>query len=433
MPSVLSIMRPHARSADSTLPFRDRSTHPLADEHSSILSNVTRPIEVVIVQPVADLFGGAERMLWLYLEHHDRSQVSPTVVLLQPGTLALACRSWGVPVLTIDAGRLRHVWRGAHAIVRLAVLLRRQRPDLVLSWMGKGHPYAVAAAGIASLPRQRLTWWQHSIPDGNRIDRIMNRLPAAALGASSHATRVAQHRLMRPQRPMHVVHPGVPDDLSQDAPAVRDRARRELNISDGECLVGMIARFQEWKGQHRFVAAMALLRDRGIAARGLLVGGDPHGLEPAYTTRVLDDLRRLRLSNTVTRIDQVADPRKYFLALDIFVNVSVNETLGLAVLEAMCAQKAIVAVDDGGGVAEIIDHNRSGLLLARADPELLAEALSVLIRDSALRGRLAAEARGTWAEGHTAVAMAANLDSTIVQLARDPSTVLCSTHPLSPE
>jgi glycosyltransferase involved in cell wall biosynthesis len=183
----------------------------------------------------------------------------------------------------------------------------------------------------------------------------------------------------------------------------------------------MIARFKEWKGQHRFVAALALLRDRGIAARGLLVGGDPHALEPAYTRRVLDDLDRLGLADRVTRIDQVADPRKYLVALDVFVNISVNETLGLALLEAMCAQKAIVAVDDDGGVAEIIEHEQSGLLLPRADARLLGDALAVLTHDSALRQKLAAGARGRWEARHTVEQMAANLDAALVRLVRGPS------------
>jgi len=163
---------------------------------------------------------------------------------------------------------------------------------------------------------------------------------------------------------------------------------------------------------------MSLLRDRGVIVRGLLVGGDPHGLEPGYTTRVLGDIERLGLTEAVTRVDQVTDPRKYLLALDVFVNVSVNETLGLALLEAMCAQKAIVAVDDDGGVGEIIDHDRSGLLLARADPELLADALVVLIEDSATRARLAVAARRSWEKRHTAERMAADLDSALVRLVR---------------
>jgi glycosyltransferase involved in cell wall biosynthesis len=178
----------------------------------------------------------------------------------------------------------------------------------------------------------------------------------------------------------------------------------------------MISRVQRWKGQHHFLKALALLRDRGIECRGLLVGGDAYGLDPVYNGEIRSLRQELGLQQRLTWVDHVADPSEYLVALDVFVNVSVREGgVSLALIEAMAAGRCIVAVADGGS-PEALQDNRSGILLARSDGGLLADALTRTLTEPNLRTRLGVAARAEYERRFTAESFARTLEDRLCLL-----------------
>ncbi len=78
--------------------------------------------------------------------------------------------------------------------------------------------------------------------------------------------------------------------------------------------------------------------------------------------------------------------------LDIFVAFSRHESFGVAAIEAAACAKAIV-VSDADGLAEVIQHEQTGLVVRRADPLAAADALCRLAGDDALRRSLGTAAR----------------------------------------
>src|SRR5439155_26579608 len=77
---------------------------------------------------------------------------------------------------------------------------------------------------------------------------------------------------------------------------------------------------------------------------------------------------------------------------DIFVLPSRSEALPNAVIEAMAAGLPIVA-SAVGGILELIDDGRTGLLAATGDARALADQIGRLMNDPALAARLGAAAR----------------------------------------
>jgi glycosyltransferase involved in cell wall biosynthesis len=73
--------------------------------------------------------------------------------------------------------------------------------------------------------------------------------------------------------------------------------------------------------------------------------------------------------------------------MDIFALPSLEEGSPNALLEAMASERAVVATAVGG-VADIVEHERSGLLVEAGAPQRLAEALARLATDAELRHRL---------------------------------------------
>src|SRR4029077_21111951 len=67
---------------------------------------------------------------------------------------------------------------------------------------------------------------------------------------------------------------------------------------------------------------------------------------------------------------------------------SYREALGLVVLEAMALSRPVVA-SNVGGIPEMVEHERSGLLVPPHDPEALADAIVRLLLDHPLADMLA--------------------------------------------
>src|SRR5262249_7851056 len=156
-----------------------------------------------------------------------------------------------------------------------------------------------------------------------------------------------------------------------------------------------VGRLQPWKGQDRFLRALAELRRGGRDVHGLVVGGDAYGRSPEYVVELARLVERLGLEGAVTMTGQVDDARPYLAAMDVAVNASVGGPLGIVLPEAMAAERAVVAVAAGGPL-EIIEPDVTGVLAPGGEPKELAAAIDGLLADPARRARIAA-AGARWA------------------------------------
>jgi glycosyltransferase involved in cell wall biosynthesis len=84
---------------------------------------------------------------------------------------------------------------------------------------------------------------------------------------------------------------------------------------------------------------------------------------------------------------------EYYRSADVFVFPSIwDEPFGIPVIEAMAAGLPVVATRVGG-VVETVEDGKTGFLVPPADSHALAEAISALVQDRALRERLGAAGR----------------------------------------
>jgi glycosyltransferase involved in cell wall biosynthesis len=146
--------------------------------------------------------------------------------------------------------------------------------------------------------------------------------------------------------------------------------RRQLGLTDGAPLIGMVARLQRWKGVHVFIDAMAEVIRRHPDAVGVVVGG-AHHLEPKYTEQLVAQIAGLGLAERVHLVGFRSNVPEWVSAFDVAVHASNDEPFGMVVIEAMALGKP-VAASASGGVAEIIEHGRTGLLSEFEDASALA-------------------------------------------------------------
>jgi glycosyltransferase involved in cell wall biosynthesis len=156
----------------------------------------------------------------------------------------------------------------------------------------------------------------------------------------------------------------------------------------GAPVIGALGRLVSKKGFGDLLEALALLRARGHPWELCLAGSGPE------ETALRQLAARLGLEREVRFLGWIDDKRSFFAALDVFCVPSREEPFGIAVLEGMAHARATVATD-APGPREIISHGRDGLLVPRATPAALAEAIGALLGDPDRRHELARAGRET--------------------------------------
>jgi glycosyltransferase involved in cell wall biosynthesis len=182
---------------------------------------------------------------------------------------------------------------------------------------------------------------------------------------------------------------GVPESLLtiQNGVALADYPERAPSPRADRPLVALFAgRLTNWKGVETILLAARDLAD----VRVEIVGDGPE--LPLMTTlhAQLGAPRHVLLLGRMS----AQELRKRMLAADVFLLPSDYEGMSHTLLEA-CAAGLVPVVSNCGGNREVISDGENGLLHPYGDPAALRAALDRLVRDEALRVRLAAAARAT--------------------------------------
>jgi glycosyltransferase involved in cell wall biosynthesis len=164
----------------------------------------------------------------------------------------------------------------------------------------------------------------------------------------------------------------------------REKTRRAWGIKPAEVVVGHLANNSREKGSVDLLLAVQKLWQRGVPVRMVLAGPQM----PNFLKFWESFSQTLPNPDAVLRLGEINDSQKIdFLAgLDIFALPSRSDSFGLVLLEAWASGLPNVGYR-AGGVADVIRHERDGLLVRCGDIDGLADGLVHLIEDGDLRRR----------------------------------------------
>jgi len=165
----------------------------------------------------------------------------------------------------------------------------------------------------------------------------------------------------------------------------RDKAREALGIAEGDTAVGFVGRLDPCKGADMLVHAAAILCKKSDRYRFVIVGEGSQRCELEHL------VLRSGLDKKVIFAGLCKNPAETMVAFDMAVVPSRREAFGIAAVEFMRMNIPVIA-SSAGGLLEIIQHEKTGLLLNELSPDRIAEAIERLARDDALRQKLTREA-----------------------------------------
>jgi sugar transferase (PEP-CTERM/EpsH1 system associated) len=329
--------------------------------------------------------GGLERNIINQIREGQRLGQTVSVVCMErPGTLASLATSYGAKLICLDK---RPGFR-LEMINRMRRALQILQPDVVHTHQIGPLFYTGPAARRVGIPLVVHT--EHGKEDYSKLrlrwlTRMASRYAARFYCLTvDMAAEVIAHRVVA-RRKVTVIRNGIDTDCFR-APCDPIAIRRELNIPLAAPLVGTVGRLNEIKRQDRLLRAFAQVRTQLPDAYLLLVGDGPLFESLRDQASSLGIGERVRFAGYQPRITP------YLRAMDVFALTSRSEGMPQAVLEA-CVVGVPVIATAVGGVPEVIEHGRTGLLVDQGDESALATGLLEILTNRTKAQRMCTAAQ----------------------------------------
>lgn len=326
--------------------------------------------------------GGTERQVLQMIGLMKASGAEVQLATLR-GTAWLTREEAGCPFTRFSLGSL---WSpsGMRELMRLRRWMRQQRFDVVQTFFVEANiigPIIARSAGVPVIlgSRRNLNYWMGA---GARwLQRFSNRY-ATRLVANCEAVRqhIITSERFAPERVV-VVYNGLDVSAFDPARTQRTRIREKIGIPQDAVVVGMVAALRPVKGTELFVRAASKVPPGNVYF--VLVGDGP--LRPQLET----DATASGLGERFKFLGAKKDIPLYLQSLDLAVLCSESEGFSNSILEYLAAGLPVVATDVGGNREAVGD---AGILVSSGDTQGVAEAMTRLATDSALRSRLATAA-----------------------------------------
>ncbi|MBI3558626.1 MAG: glycosyltransferase family 4 protein, partial [Deltaproteobacteria bacterium] len=277
------------------------------------------------------------------------------------------------------------------AIAQLALHLRKTRTDIVHAHLFGACMAGLTAARIAGVPRRIYTrhhstvnhvYFRHAII----YDRIFNFLATDIIATCQNVREVLMKLEGVPSAKINVVNFGF--QLADFEAVSRERVdglRTKYELTEKRPVVGVIAKYIEWKGiQYAIAAFHEVLK---VHPDACLVLANAHGAEYAATIKKL--LSRLP-AGSYREIDFEQDFMALYQLFDVFVHTPVDasaEAFGQIYVEALAA--SIPSVFTLSGIArEFVVQDQNALVVGYRDSAATAQAILKILGDRELARRL---------------------------------------------
>ncbi len=361
---------------------------------------------VKVLNVISDTnIGGAGRVLLNYLKYSDRSNFDTNVCLPRGSLLAEPLREAGAAVYELPLCPDKSFDLGDIGVIR--TLIKKIQPDIV-------HTHGSFSGRIAGRRcGKTVIYTRHCVfPVSPRIksgpgrllnkfineryaDRIIAVSPAACENLTDGGIREGR---------IDVMMNGVEPVARRDPEACR-KLKAELGIKDGDFVLGILARLEEYKGHAIILDAVKALRDEGRQIKLLIAGAGSCGQS------VSGRIDALGLGGSVNCLGFVEDVAAVLSILDVQLNASYGtETSSLSLLEGMSMGLPAV-VSDYGGNPYVIEDGVNGLLFKNRDSTDLARCIRRVMDEPGLLKTLAAGSVKRFAERFTAQKFAESVES----------------------
>jgi glycosyltransferase involved in cell wall biosynthesis len=362
--------------------------------------------------------GAGEHVLSL-ARHCDPDRFESSVAMADSSPMRAEFERAGVRVLPLSLDHHGGLKRNVVAFRQLTRLLRRERFDLIQTHTSVAGALGRVAAkmctrapvvhmlhAFAAHPHRSPASRGLALFVERRLDRFTDWYIA---GSRAMVERGVAQRIFRANKVV-LISNGI--DLSRfdgggsGLPPEQKPESRPITI-------GFLGRLEKQKGVAYLIRAAALVREQNRNVR-FLIAGD--GQLRSQLERLTAELQ---VSDMVEFVGWQRDVPAFLERIDIMAMPSLWEAFGLSAAEAMAMRKPVIA-SRIEGLPEVVDHDRTGILVPPAEPEALARAIVELAGDPQRQRTLGQQGRARVEQHFTVTRMIERHEALYERLAGHP-------------
>jgi len=276
---------------------------------------------------------------------------------------------------------------------KLATFIDNENIDLIHIHLGKDLPLA-AFAKFLSKRKPRLVYTRHMMITRSKNDFYHNfiyRQIDLIITISKQLETLVKSFIPLCKDKTTTLYTGVKEpEHFLDKTNIKQQ-REYSGFADTDFIVGLIGRLEENKGQHLLIEAIHLAKKNKHEIKAFIVG---HEMTQGYREQLSEQARTLGISKNIKFHDFTNQPQQLMQLCDCVVLATSRETFGLVLPEAMRAGVAVIG-SNSGGVPEIINHKKTGLLFETNNAQSLYLQIQTLLLNPDFKHQLALQGKET--------------------------------------
>ncbi len=312
----------------------------------------------------------------------DRRKINLSFVLLNPGESALEGVLQEKKILFS-----RITYRGKKdlpkAIVQIYGFLKTHKIQIVHCHLFDANVAGLVAAKLAGVKRRiytrhHSTLHHHYFPRAVYYDRFINYLATDIVAVSENVRRIVIEKENAGPEKIKLIHHGFDLEKFTNPDFVKIQKQKKKYETVGKYpVIGVIARYTEWKGIQYIIPAFAQLLVNHPNAKLLLTNANGN-----YKPQIQQLLQQLP-PESYTEIGFEEDLFSLYGLFDIFVHVPINPTIeafGQTYVEALAA--GVPSIFTLSGVAaEFVEDEKTALVVPFQDSNAIFEGIKKILHD----------------------------------------------------
>ena len=277
--------------------------------------------------------------------------------------------------------------QSAHELDRF---VRRTQIEIVHAHLARD--YSLGSYAARRNPQTKFIATRHVLFQLNRLHRHTLARATRVIAVSNAVARELRSSDVVAEKQIAVIPNGIEVERFSRARAGFDRVQflRGMGLPADCLLVGSVGELRTLKRHDDFICAAAIVASRFPETQFVLAGVDTSA--SGEVRKQLESLvDELGLGECFYFLGWVDDADKLLCAMDVFVSASETESFGLAIVEAMAAGTAVVATASEGA-KEVIEDQKTGVLVPIGDVQHMARAVIDLLSNSEIRRAIATQA-----------------------------------------
>ncbi|SDA10706.1 Glycosyltransferase involved in cell wall bisynthesis [Nitrosospira sp. Nsp11] len=341
-----------------------------------IISTTERPINLLQIIG-GSIVGGMENYVLRLLQRLPGDAFHVTCLCIAESRFTAQLRDIGCSVHTTPMTD-EPEWQSLQLGVSL---IRAEAIDVIHAHLPNAHLLAGILGRITERPALATIHGRYLHIRDFEVHKLMQtHICVVAKSAYFHALNLGV-----PASKLRFIANGVDTEIFHPM-AKTDYLHSIINVSPATPLIGFIGRLSHEKGPEVFVQVASMVHKKCEKYHFVLVGDGP------MRQKLKDDIDNMGLNGYVHMAGLQSDMPQVYSSLDLVVSTSYSEAMPLAIIEAMASGLPVIATNVGG-VIDIVEVGRTGLLNGVGDLNGMANNIVTMMSDESARIEMGKAAR----------------------------------------